>query len=95
MSWETLRERLPRHFSPQEVEFIRRAYERAAAAHGVQTRKSGEPYITHPEEVAGILADLRLDAAGIARTIREALGARRPVVPGNSVPSRDRPQVMA
>lgn len=69
MSWETLRERLPRHFSPQEVEFIRRAYERAAAAHGVQTRKSGEPYITHPEEVAGILAELRLDADTIAAAL--------------------------
>lgn len=69
MSWETLRERLPRHYSPQEVAFIQRAYERAAAAHGVQLRKSGEPYITHPEEVAGILADLRLDADTIAAAL--------------------------
>ncbi|MGC8781097.1 MAG: RelA/SpoT family protein [Anaerolineae bacterium] len=69
MSWQTLRERLPRNYTPQEIEFIRRAYERAAAAHGDQKRRSGEAYITHPEEVAGILADLRLDADTIAAAL--------------------------
>ncbi len=69
MSWETFRERLPRNYTPQEVEFIRRAYERAAAAHGVQRRKSGEPYMTHPEEVAAILADLRFDADTVAAAL--------------------------
>jgi GTP pyrophosphokinase len=69
MSWETLRARLPRNYTPLEVAFVRRAYDRAEVAHGVQTRKSGEPYITHPEEVAGILADLRFDVDTIAAAL--------------------------
>jgi GTP pyrophosphokinase len=69
MSWATLRERLPRHYSPQEVEFVHRAYDRAVAAHGEHKRRSGEPYIIHPEEVAGILADLRFDADTIAAAL--------------------------
>ncbi|MFP3943119.1 MAG: RelA/SpoT family protein [Alphaproteobacteria bacterium] len=43
------------------MERVRRAYEFAEAAHGSQKRASGEPYITHPAEVADILADLNLD----------------------------------
>ncbi len=33
--------------------------------HAGQTRKSGEPYVVHPVSVAGIIADLRLDAASV------------------------------
>jgi GTP pyrophosphokinase len=33
--------------------------------HAGQTRKSGQPYVTHPVSVAGIIADLRLDAASV------------------------------
>ncbi len=40
---------------------IKRAYEVAAHAHRDQLRKSGEPYITHPLAVAGILADLGMN----------------------------------
>ncbi|MDQ1300304.1 MAG: pyrophosphokinae [Chloroflexota bacterium] len=69
MSWETLRARLPRNYTPLEVAFVQRAYERAAAAHGDQLRKSGEPYIIHPEEVAGILADLRFDVDTLAAAL--------------------------
>ena len=69
MSWETLQDRLPKTYSPSDIEFVQRAHERAAKAHGDQKRKSGEPYITHPEEVAGILADLRLDAATVAAAL--------------------------
>jgi guanosine-3',5'-bis(diphosphate) 3'-pyrophosphohydrolase len=44
-----------------DVDSIRRAYEFAAAAHAGQTRASGEEYVSHPVEVATILANLRLD----------------------------------
>lgn len=42
-----------------------KAYELAARAHEGQLRESGEPYITHPLEVAHILADLELDCTTI------------------------------
>lgn len=42
-----------------------KAYEMAAKAHDGQLRESGEPYITHPLEVAHILADLELDCTTI------------------------------
>ena len=44
-----------------EVEKVRRAYEFGARAHEGQHRKSGEPYIHHPLEVAAILAEMRMD----------------------------------
>ena len=40
---------------------VQRAFELAEAAHAGQLRRSGEPYITHPVAVAGILADLGMD----------------------------------
>jgi guanosine-3',5'-bis(diphosphate) 3'-pyrophosphohydrolase len=48
---------------------VRRAYEVGAAAHAGQTRRSGEAYITHPVAVAGILAELRLDAETLCAAI--------------------------
>lgn len=45
------------------------AFDVAFRAHDGQTRKSGEPYITHPVEVAMFLADLRLDTASLATAI--------------------------
>ena len=43
------------------IEKLEKAYNLAFKAHDGQTRVSGEPYITHPLEVAYILADLELD----------------------------------
>ncbi|MBP6533701.1 MAG: bifunctional (p)ppGpp synthetase/guanosine-3',5'-bis(diphosphate) 3'-pyrophosphohydrolase, partial [Arenimonas sp.] len=48
---------------------IRRAYQLGALAHQGQTRKSGEPYITHPIAVAEILADQRLDGEALCAAI--------------------------
>src|ERR1700761_4269679 len=44
---------------------IQRAYDYSFRAHAGQRGKSGQPYIVHPVGVAGILADLRLDAASV------------------------------
>jgi len=52
-----------------EVSDIYRAYLFGAEAHSGQTRKSGEPYIHHPMEVAHILAGLRLDSRSIVAAI--------------------------
>ncbi len=48
------------------VEVIQRAYEFSAGVHKGQRRASGEPYLTHPLQVAGIIADLRLDVPSVA-----------------------------
>src|SRR5689334_17436669 len=45
-----------------DLDLIRKAYVYCAKVHQGQTRLSGEPYLVHPMEVAGILADLKLDA---------------------------------
>jgi len=39
-----------------DVTLVRRAYQFAAQAHDGQTRKSGDPYVTHPLAVAQIIA---------------------------------------
>ena len=48
-------------YNPEEVDIIRRAYEYANTLHKGQYRQSGEPYITHPLNVAYILAEMHAD----------------------------------
>src|SRR3989337_2683406 len=48
---------------------LNRAYVFAMKAHGSQKRASGDPYFSHPIEVAGILTDLKLDDQTIATAI--------------------------
>src|SRR4029079_344267 len=59
-----------------DIELLRRAYVFSAYEHKGQVRRSGEPYLVHPLEVADILADLRLDvvalSAGLLHDIVEA-----------------------
>ena len=50
-------------------ELLNRAYVYATQKHGDQKRASGDPYYSHPVEVAGILTDLRLDTASIATAL--------------------------
>ena len=52
-----------------DQEMVARAHEVAELAHRGQARLSGEPYIEHPLAVAGLLADLRLDADTLAAAI--------------------------
>jgi RelA/SpoT family (p)ppGpp synthetase len=62
---EALLKSLP-DYTPNDQAIIERAYHRAEKAHEGQKRKSGEPYFIHCVAVAGILAELRLDAEAIA-----------------------------
>ncbi len=48
------------------VDVIQRAYDFSAEVHKGQRRASGEPYLTHPLQVASIIADLRLDVPSVA-----------------------------
>ncbi len=52
-----------------DTSLIVRAAETATVAHAGQLRRSGEPYITHPIAVAGIVADLGLDAMTVAAAL--------------------------
>ncbi len=57
-------------YDPEADEaLLNRAYVFAVNAHGKQTRASGDPYYSHPVEVAGILTDLRLDTRTIATAL--------------------------
>ena len=49
-----------------DVDVLRRAHEFAASIHGGQARRSGDPYLSHPMEVAAILTELRMDERAIA-----------------------------
>jgi GTP pyrophosphokinase len=57
------------YLAPADLEVIAQAYEMAAQAHFDQNRLSGEKFIEHPLQVAGILADLGLDREAIAAAI--------------------------
>lgn len=63
---EQVIEKAKRYLSGKDIEFIQKAYEFAKNAHSEQYRKSGEPYIIHPIQVAGILVDLEMDPSTIA-----------------------------
>src|SRR5688572_9923369 len=51
------------HLPAERREQVRTAYEFARGAHEGQFRKSGEPYVSHPLNVATLVADLRMDAS--------------------------------
>src|SRR5947209_836379 len=59
-----------RAYNPHTNEdLLNRAYVYAMRAHGEQTRASGDPYFSHPLEVAAILTDLKLDDATIVAAL--------------------------
>ncbi len=53
------------YISAEDLEMIEKAYIFSASVHQGQVRLSGEPYLTHPVEVAGILSDMKLDSSTI------------------------------
>ncbi len=59
-----------RSYNPNaDEDLLNRAYVYAMKAHGAQKRASGDPYFTHPLEVAAILTDLKLDDATIVAAV--------------------------
>ena len=63
-----LREHLA-YLRPADVVRVEEAYQFSDTAHQGQFRKSGEPYISHPLAVAGILADWQLDAPPVVAAL--------------------------
>jgi GTP diphosphokinase / guanosine-3',5'-bis(diphosphate) 3'-diphosphatase len=62
-------ERVLKYAPSANEALLNRAYVYAMKAHGHQVRQSGDPYFSHPLEVAAILTDLRLDDATIATAL--------------------------
>ena len=58
--WKKLRPKLT-YLSLPERDVVKEALYVAYFAHYTQVRKSGEPYIVHPVEVCGILAEMEMD----------------------------------
>lgn len=68
-SIEAIITRLRGYMPESNTEMVYRAYLLACRAHSGQMRESGEPYITHPIEVARILLDLHMDDCTIAAAL--------------------------
>jgi len=60
-----LEERVKAYDPKVDEAALNRAYVFSMVRHGSQTRDSGDPYFSHPLEVAGILTELKLDSASI------------------------------
>lgn len=62
-------EKAAAYLPPEQLALLRRAWAVGAAAHAGQTRKSGEPYITHPVAVAAVLAEQKVDVETLVAAI--------------------------
>jgi GTP pyrophosphokinase len=59
-------DKITEYYPDVDLDIIDRAYIYSARVHDGQVRLSGEPYLSHPLEVAGILTDMKLDAVSVA-----------------------------
>lgn len=69
ISFSTLKQQLIDSGRPYDIELIERAYKLAEVSHKDQKRRTGEPYIIHPLNVASILVELGLDTESIAAAL--------------------------
>ncbi len=64
--FEDIIAKVEKHHPGDNLDLIRRAYIFSAKEHKGQVRASGEPYLTHPLEVANILAEMKMDATTVS-----------------------------
>ena len=64
--FEEILDRVAKHHPGDNLDLIRRAYIFSAKEHKGQLRASGEPYLTHPLEVANLLAEMKMDAVTVS-----------------------------
>jgi GTP pyrophosphokinase len=74
-------DRVTTYHPDPDLDLIKKAYVYSAKVHQGQIRKTGEPYLVHPLEVAGLLAEMKLDEASIVTgllhdTIEDTLATR-------------------
>jgi GTP pyrophosphokinase len=60
--FDDILEKVSSSYTEEEITRLKKAYVFAGRAHKGQIRRSGEPYLSHPLEVASMLADMRMDA---------------------------------
>jgi GTP pyrophosphokinase len=63
---EDILAKVEKHHPGDDFDLIRRAYIFSAKEHKGQVRASGEPYLTHPLEVANLLAEMKMDAVTVS-----------------------------
>ena len=61
---------LTSYLDEKQIAFVKKAYDFAARMHADQKRRSGEPYIIHPTQVANILAQMKMDEETLAARVR-------------------------
>ncbi|MFH1572995.1 MAG: bifunctional (p)ppGpp synthetase/guanosine-3',5'-bis(diphosphate) 3'-pyrophosphohydrolase, partial [Acidobacteriota bacterium] len=64
--FEDLADKVQRYLPAAPLELVQKAYVVSAKYHKGQVRMSGEPYLSHPLEVANILAEMKLDVVTVA-----------------------------
>jgi GTP pyrophosphokinase len=78
---ETLIEEIPKYQPGADLDVLARAYRFSAASHQGQQRASGEPYLSHPLEVANLLVDFKMDVttvtAGLLHDVLEDTAATK------------------
>ncbi len=62
-------DKVSEYYPEADLDIIDRAYVYSARVHAGQVRHSGEPYLSHPLEVAGILSDMKLDSISVAAAL--------------------------
>ena len=62
---KTLIEEIPKYQPGADLDLLARAYEFSAASHKGQQRASGEPYLSHPLEVASLLVTFKMDVTTV------------------------------
>jgi GTP diphosphokinase / guanosine-3',5'-bis(diphosphate) 3'-diphosphatase len=77
-------DRISGYHPDPDLDLIKKAYVYSAKVHQGQIRKTGEPYLVHPLEVAGILAELKLDEASVVTgllhdTIEDTLATKEEI----------------
>src|SRR5215471_15625535 len=65
LALDVIVDRVRSYHPTADVAIISKAYQFSQYAHREQKRKSGDPYFIHPASVAGIITDLKLDAASV------------------------------
>jgi len=77
-------DRVTTYHPDPDLDLIKKAYVYSAKVHQGQIRKTGEPYLVHPLEVAGLLAELKLDEASVVTgllhdTIEDTLATKEEI----------------